>query len=172
VSPSSPSQQSPSASPRRSRVQILHSSFRSGVLAHRCDRSLRDSADVSGLGASPDKEHEKSDALNGSRGGLEVTTLTWLILLNLGHQETGGKASDGGHVFKRQALGGCRRRPPRPPVTWTWARPIRRPLQQEISPDQSKIWTSTTVTSSGLGVTPDYGFLTLPVGLTAGSASG
>jgi hypothetical protein len=39
-------------------------------------------------------------------------------------------------------------------------------------PDQSKIWTSTTVTSSGLGVTPDYGFLTLPVGLTAGSASG
>ena len=25
-------------------------------------------------------------------------------------------------------------------------------LAQEISPDQSKIWTSTTVTSSGLGV--------------------
>jgi hypothetical protein len=94
--------------------------------------------------------------------------------LNLGHQETREKASDGGHVFKRQALGagGCRRQPPRPPVTWTWARPITRPLQQEISPDQSKIWTSTTVTSSGLGVTPDYGFLTLPVGLTTGSASG
>ena len=45
------------------------------------------------------------DALNGSRGGLEVTTLKWLILLNFGHQETREKASDGGHVFKRQALG-------------------------------------------------------------------
>jgi hypothetical protein len=42
--------------------------------------SLSDSADVSGLGARPDKEHEKSDALNGSRGGLEATTLKWLIL--------------------------------------------------------------------------------------------